>query len=131
MAEQDDNPVKVPDDFPHRPAITSLPGAQLKMVVTEFEGRFYAVGNSPPERVERYCYCLGLASWLAQKCLRNEHGKYDGLTHAQIIEQYHVRLQAMRNVQFHDLSEEEVTWVMRQCAEDLGWPFQSKDDTKA
>jgi hypothetical protein len=127
MSEQNDNPTEVPDDFPHRPAMTSLPGTQLKVSVTKFEGRYYAVGNSPPERLERYCYCLGLASWFAEKCVRNEHGKYEGLTRAQIIEQYHTRLQAMRNVQFHDLSEAEVTWIMCRCAEILGWPFQSKD----
>jgi hypothetical protein len=123
-----DADAQVPEDFPARKPSTSVSGGQTKLALIEYDGRYHVSGNSPPELRQRYAYCRGLADWFADKCLRNEHGKYRGLTRTEIIGQYHARLQAMRSIQFDDVSKEEATWVMRRCAEKLGWPFPDIDD---
>jgi hypothetical protein len=119
---------RVPEDFPLRKSLASVSGVQAKLPMSEHGGRFYVDGNSPPERYRRYVYCRELAEWFAEKCVRNEHGKYQGMTRTRIIRQYHVRLLAMRSVQLDDVSEEEATWVMHQCAEILEWPFREEND---
>jgi hypothetical protein len=114
---------QVPEDFPKRIPLTSLPGAQLKIAMTKYDGHYYPAGDTPPERFERYQYCLQLAEWFMEKCVRNAAEKYKGLSQDQIIDQYHARLQATRSTAFPGLSEQEAAWILSKCAESLGWPL--------
>jgi len=59
----------VPVDFPRPVHIGAIAGAQPKVLVVEYKGRFYPAGGTPPERYERWDICEDLATQFAKKSL--------------------------------------------------------------
>jgi hypothetical protein len=62
----------VPADFPIVAAHSSLAGAQPKLALVEFGGRYYQPGASPPEVLNRWEVCEDLARQLAERSLETE-----------------------------------------------------------
>jgi hypothetical protein len=108
----------VPDDFPCPIHHGALPGAQSKFLVTEYRGRFYVPGSTPPEVYERWEICEDLAEQLAQKSLESKAAKRAHMTKAEILEQYLSRLIAQKWT-----SEAEARWIIRRVAQIVNWPI--------
>jgi hypothetical protein len=107
----------LPTDFPRPIHCGAVGGVQLKLLVTEHRGRYYAPGSTPPELLERWRVCEIMARHLAEKALESESGKRSHMTRVQILDQYIPRLIAAKLT-----SGEEARWVMRRAAELLNWP---------
>lgn len=107
----------VPDDFPRPEMASGLAGAQPKISAVMFEGKFYVPGGTPPERLASWEGCEDLAKQFAEKCRRNEKGKYEHLSRTEILAQYCDRL-----LQTDFGSAAEMRWVIRRTAELLSWP---------
>lgn len=52
---------QIPADFPMTALLGAISGAQAKLLLTEYEGKFYSPGTSPPERLQRWDICEDLA----------------------------------------------------------------------
>ena len=108
---------RVPLDFPRPTHYGAVPGAQPKLLMTQYKGRFYTPGCTPPELWERWDVCEDLAKQLAAKSLESKAGKRSHMSQIEILDQYLPRLIATRWT-----SEEEARWVIRRTAAVLGWP---------
>ena len=108
---------QIPDDFPKSTHLGVVGGAQPKLLMTEYKGRYYAPGNTPPELYKRWDAREDLAQQLVVKCLESKAGKRAHMTELEILEQYLPRLIATRWT-----SEEEARWVIRRAAKLLNWP---------
>lgn len=108
---------QVPADFPRTGVLSALPGVHLKFSAVKYEDKFYAVGCTPPEILERWEICEGLATLFVEKCRNNEAGKYAHLSRAEILERYCKRL-----MKTGWGSDAEMKWVIRRTAEFLAWP---------
>ncbi len=109
---------KIPADFPRPVNLGAVSGAQPKLLVTKYQGRYYAPGCTPPEQQERWSACEDLAQQLAVKSGESKAGKRAHMTEAQILDQYLPRLIATNWT-----SEAEARWVMRRVAGLLSWPI--------
>lgn len=107
----------VPPDFPRPQPHSAVSGAQAKLLLSSYEGKFYAPGNTPPEVSERWNVCEDLARQLAQKALESKSGKRAHMHEVAILDQYLPRLIATKWT-----SAPEAIWIIRRCAEILGWP---------
>ncbi|SHN44617.1 hypothetical protein SAMN05192549_12326 [Duganella sacchari] len=107
----------VPADFPIVAAHSSLAGAQPKLALVEFGGRYYQPGASPPEVLNRWEVCEDLARQLAERSLETEKGKYAHLSREAILEQY---LQRLFRTGWG--ADEEMKWVVHRTAAMLKWP---------
>ncbi|MGB9109842.1 MAG: hypothetical protein WCC39_14265 [Telluria sp.] len=108
---------QVPADFP-RPAYRgAVPGVQPKLLMTQYKGRFYVPGCTPPEIFQRWDVCEDLAKQLSAKSLESKAGKRSHLSEFEILDQYLPRLIATKWT-----SEEEARWIIRRAAVMLGWP---------
>lgn len=106
----------VPQDFPVRPLLSSLTGAQPKLALVEENGRYYAAGTSPSEVLEAYQICEDLARQLVEYCLKKEASNFG--THAQILNRVGTGLAA------EDwCTKDQCDWVVKRTAELLGWKF--------
>jgi hypothetical protein len=108
----------LPLDFPRPTHVGAIGGAQVKLLTTEYRGRFYTPGCTPPELLERWHACQIMAKHLAEKALESKSGKRAHMTQVQILDQYIPRLVAANLT-----SEAEARWVMRRAAELLDWPI--------
>ena len=106
----------IPKDFPIQPKNVAIGGAQPKVALSRFGGKFYEPGTSPPEVLERWDILEDLARQLGEKCLLNEHGKYAHLSRPEIIRQYQERLQRMGWG-----SNAEMIWVIHRTAAMIAW----------
>jgi hypothetical protein len=113
-----DDEYDVPADFPHRSIGSGLAGAQPKLSVEEFQGRFYMLGNTPPERHARYLWCLGLAEQFVEAARTTKEGKRKDMHEADILRQYHDRVLAAGWA----LEPAEAGWIFRHVAAVLNWP---------
>lgn len=102
---------------PSRSAWGVLSGAHPKLLMTSYQGRFYAPGCTPPELRERWDVCEDLAQQLAVKSRESKDGKRAHMTETQMLDQYLPRLIATNWT-----SEAEARWVMRRVAALLNWP---------
>lgn len=109
--------VTVPSDFPRPVHLGSLPGAQPKLLMTKYEGRFYTPGSSPPELFEAWRLCEDLASQLAEKSLESKRGKRSHMSEVEILEQYLHRL-----IKTRWTTVPEARWTIRRVAALLEWP---------
>jgi hypothetical protein len=107
----------IPDDFPCVAHAGAVPGAQPKLLMSEYKGRFYSPGCTPPEVYRRWEICQDLASQLAQKSVESKAGKRAHMLEVDILAQYLPRLIAQ-----HWTSEREARWVIRRVAQMLEWP---------
>lgn len=107
----------VPVDFPRPVHLGGLPGAQPKLLMTKYEGRFYPPGSSPPELFEAWRLCEDLASQLAEKSLESKMGKRSHMSEVEILEQYLHRL-----IKTRWTTVPEARWTIRRVAALLEWP---------
>lgn len=113
----DEQYAQVPPDFPRPVNLGAVPGAQPKLLMTKYGGRFYVPGCTPPEIYERWDVCEDLAKQLSAKSLESKAGKRAGMSELEILDQYLPRLIATKWT-----SEAEARWVIRRVAAMLGWP---------
>lgn len=118
-AESVDDPryTQVPADFPRSEHHGAVPGMQPKLLMTQYEGRFYVPGCTPPEVYQRWDVCEDLAKQLSAKSLESKSGKRSHLSELEILDQYLPRLIATKWT-----SEEEARWIIRRAAAMLSWP---------
>lgn len=109
---------KIPADFPRPVHLGAVPGAQPKLLVTKYQGRFYAPGCTPPELLERWNICGDIAQQLVVKSRESKEGKRSRMTEVQILDQYLPRL-----IETKWTAEAEARWVMRRVADLLHWPI--------
>jgi hypothetical protein len=117
-AEDEARYAQVPADFPRPVHLGSVPGAQQKFLMVQYQGRFYSPGCTPPELWERWYICEDLAQQFCRKCIDNKAGKRAHMTEVEILDQYLVRL-----LQTGWGSDAEMRWVIRRAAELAGWPL--------
>lgn len=110
----------IPMDFPRPAHLANLPGTQPKLLMTEYKGRFYSPGSSPPELFEAWRLCEDLATQLAQKSLDSKSGKRADMSELAILEQYLTRL-----IETKWTTVPEARWTIRRVAALLGWPTPS------
>lgn len=118
---QDDDDARfaqVPADFPRPSYAGAVAGAQPKLLLTQYKGRFYLPGCTPPALYERWDICEDLARHLAEKSLESKAGKRAHMSEVEILDQYLPRLIATQWT-----SEAEARWVIRRTAEKLRWPI--------
>ncbi|MBK4735530.1 antitoxin Xre/MbcA/ParS toxin-binding domain-containing protein [Noviherbaspirillum pedocola] len=113
-----DDEFDVPADFPQRSIGSGLAGAQPKLSVTKFQGRFYMLGNTPPERHARYHWCRDLAEQFVEAARTTRKGKRKDMHEADILLQYHDRVLAAG----WGLEKAEAGWIFRHVAVVLNWP---------
>lgn len=108
----------VPDDFPLPQHLGAVPGAQLKFLAVEYQGRYYSPGCAPPELHERWQHCMQYVPQFVSSCIETKRGKRKDMPEADILDQYLVRL-----IETTWVSADEARWVMRETAKMLGWPI--------
>ena len=106
----------VPDDFPRVARLGAVAGAQPKLLMTQYEGKFYELGLSPPEVYERWLNCEDLAQQLSQAAMPSKLGKRAHMTEEEILAQYVPRLKAQGWG-----APEEMEWVANRAGVILGW----------
>ncbi|WP_156895512.1 hypothetical protein [Massilia putida] len=108
---------QVPADFPRPVHLSAVSGAQPKLLMTEYKGRFYSPGCTPPEIFAKWDMCEDLARQMSAKSLESKAGKRSHMSELEILDQYLARLIATRWT-----SEDEARWVIRRVAAMLDWP---------
>jgi hypothetical protein len=108
---------KVPADFPRPVHMGALPGAQPKLLMVLYGGRYYSPGCTPPELWERWDICEDLARQFCLKSLDNKAGKWAHMSEAAILDQYLERL-----LKTGWGSDAEMRWVIRRTAILANWP---------
>lgn len=108
---------QVPKDFPRPLYSGALPGAQPKLLMVKYNGRFYSPGCTPPEICERWDVCEDLAQQFCRKSLDNKAGKRAHISEVAILDQYLERL-----LQTGWGSDDEMRWVIRRAADLAQWP---------
>jgi len=116
-AADDARYAKVPADFPRAVHLGALPGAQPKLLMVKYRGRYYSLGCTPPELWERWDYCEDLAQQFCRKSLDNKAGKRAHMTETEILDQYLERL-----LKTGWGSDAEMRWVIRRAAMLAHWP---------
>lgn len=111
------NEFDVPADFPRPAHLGAVPGAQDKILATQYEGRFYTPGCTPPELYANWQYCMSLVEQFVRACVETKSGKRRDMLEVDILNQYLARLIATRWC-----SEQESRWVICEAAKLLGWP---------
>lgn len=116
QAKSDTRYAQVPADFPRPGHLGSVAGAQSKLLLTGFQGRFYAPGCTPPEVWQRWDICEDLAQQLYRKSLESKKGKRAHLDESAILEQYLERL-----LKTGWGTDAEMRWVVRRAAQLANW----------
>jgi hypothetical protein len=119
-SQDDARYTQVPADFPRPHHSGAVGGAQPKLLMTQYKGRFYTPGCSPPEIFQKWDVCEDLAKQLSVKSLESKAGKRSHMSELEILAQYLPRLISTRWT-----SEEEARWVIRRVAAMLSWPVPS------
>lgn len=108
---------QIPAEFPATALLGAISGAQAKMLLTEFNGKFYSPGTSPPERFQRWDICEDLARQFSEKSLESKAGKRAHMSELEILQQYYERL-----LKTGWVSGAEGVWVIHRVANMLSWP---------
>jgi hypothetical protein len=109
---------KVPADFPRPEVHGAVSGFHPKLLLMQYEGRFYAPGCTPPELYLRWDACEDLANKLAAKALDSKRGKRMHMSKLEILDQYLPRLIATKWT-----SEAEARYIIRRAGQILNWPI--------
>lgn len=107
---------QVPVDFPCHEIRGTVSGCQPKLLLTQYEGKFYVAGCTPPELYRRWYRCEDLAKQLAAKSLESKRGKRSDMSELAILEQYLSRL-----ISTGWTSDSEARFIIRRAAELLNW----------
>jgi len=108
---------KIPADFPLPEVTGAVSGFQSKLLLTSYEGKFYATGCTPSELYARWNRCEDIALQLATKALESKAGKRSHMSELEILDQYLPRLIATGWT-----SEAEARFIIRRTALILAWP---------
>ncbi|MCS0627867.1 hypothetical protein NX786_00705 [Telluria mixta] len=108
---------KIPSDFPHPLSLGAVPGTQPKVLVREYEGKFYPLGCTPPEVYERWRDFEEVASLLAFEAQRS---KTDNITLMSDIEMLSQYFEIVNQKSW--ISEDEAKWIIRRVGQILSWP---------
>lgn len=119
-AKDDAKHERIPEEFPLPSHLALLSCALPNQFGTKYQGHFYPLGCSPPERFERWAFCEELANQFAEESLKSKAGRYAFMTAGQILAYRLPRLIATGWT-----SEVEVSRITRRAAEILGWPTPS------
>lgn len=106
----------VPSDFPRPASFGALPGAQPKIIVTEYKGKFYPPEGTPPEIHERWQNCEELARQFASELRLDKAANVTLRTETEMLEQH------FRIFRKSWLTEDEAKWMIRRMSQILGWP---------
>lgn len=106
----------IPQNFPAQPQAAAIGGAQPKIALVSYGGKFYVPGTSPPEVLARWEFCEDLAHQFVERCRLTEKGKYSHLSRQEILQQYLERLLRMGWG-----SDTDMTWVIHRTATLLSW----------
>lgn len=111
----------IPADFPREPVIAGLTGVQPKVAarLDAASGR-YVTAPTAEHIQERYEICEDIAAQLVAKCRAKRTGKYAHLSESQILERLLAQLLGTAWG-----SPEEMKWVIRSTAAQLGWEIPS------
>jgi hypothetical protein len=115
--EDDAKYAQVPADFPKPGFSGAVPGAQTKLIATEYKGRYYAAGGTPPEIYAKWIYCEDLAQQFADASKNTKVGKRAHMSETDILDQYLTRL-----LKTGWTSPAEARWIFRRTAAMLEWP---------
>lgn len=118
--------LKVPSDFPRPVSTGTVPGNQPKFVVTNYQGKFYLPGCTPPELYERWQICEEIAQQLAVKSRESKDRKRSHMSESAILEQYFLRL-----IRTNLTTEAEAEWVIQRVARIVEWPIPSSYTKKS
>ncbi|MDN4056478.1 hypothetical protein QPK32_25805 [Massilia sp. YIM B02763] len=117
MTAQDENEyLEVPSDFPRPGLLGAIPGSQPKFIATQYKDKFYPPGCTPPEQYERWKSCEEIVQEFAYELKRD---KADNLLLRSEIETLDKYLKIFSSSW---LSENEAKWVIRRIALLLSWP---------
>lgn len=108
---------QIPADFPMTALVGAISGAQAKLLLTEYDGKFYSPGTSPPERFQRWDICEDLARQFSEKCLESKAGKRAHMSETEILQQYYARL-----LKTGWVSDAEGSWVIHRVSAIISWP---------
>lgn len=111
----------IPEDFPRAVHHGAVPGSQMKLLVVKFDDKFYAPGETPPERYERWQNCEDLAQHFVIKSMETKAGKRAHMAEVDILDQYLERL-----LLTGWMSEEDTMWAVKRTAQILHWPAPQK-----
>jgi hypothetical protein len=115
-ATDDARYAQVPEDFPRRHYAGAVAGAQPKLLLKGYQGRFYQPGCTPPEVWQRWDICEDLAHQLCRKSLESKGGKRAHMSEPAILEQYLERL-----LKTGWGTDAEMRWVIRRAAQLANW----------
>ena len=107
---------EVPDDFPVNITLSAVPGAQMKLVLVEEDGRFYAPGTSPSEVLATFQMCEDLVLQMASHCERKLPA-FEGDREAT----GRAAFQGLLNKRWCSPAQSE--WIMRKVFHELNWPL--------
>ncbi|MYM22158.1 hypothetical protein GTP46_05810 [Duganella sp. FT135W] len=108
--------VFVPMDFPAQPRGAALSGANPKVALVSYGGKYYEPGTAPPEVLSRWEVAEDLAHQFVERCRITEKGKYSHLSRHEILQQYLDRL-----LQAGWGTDSDMRWVIRRTAVLLEW----------
>lgn len=108
-------------DFPKLEHFGAVPGTQVKLLVVQFEGKYYTPGDTPPERFRRWQNCEDLAQQFCAPSLNSKAGKRSHMSEEAIIDQYLERL-----IETGWVNIAEAHWTMCRTTQMLGWPLSQK-----
>lgn len=111
----------IASDFPKLEHWGAVPGSQMKLLVVEFEGKYYTPGDTPPERFMRWQNCEDIAQQFCTASLNSKAGKRSYMSEEAIIDQYLERL-----IDARWMTIAEAHWTMRCTTQMLGWPMSQK-----
>ena len=114
------NYAEVPADYPHVEHIGAVAGAHPKLLLVQFQGKYYIPGNTPPKRWHDWKYSQSMVENMVAKCLESKAGKRSHMSEVEIIAQYYERAVAGGG-RFGTVPQ--LKWTLTKVAERLGWPL--------
>ena len=108
--------VFIPKDFPAEPRGAAISGANLKIALVTYGGKYYEPGTAPPEVLSRWEVAEDLAHQFVERCRITEKGKYAHLSRREILQQY---LDRLLHVGWG--TDADMRWVIRRTAFLLEW----------
>ncbi|MEM4987222.1 hypothetical protein V8G57_07445 [Collimonas sp. H4R21] len=115
---------EVPDDFPYVGITSAVGGFQNKLALTGRDGKYYTLGNTPPERYQQWRTCEGLIQQLVTQSRQVKAGGHSHIAEKDLLrERYEVATKAGWG-----LSIEQIKYIFRRVAGELGLPSPKLND---
>lgn len=125
---KEDNDIKsdalaIPPDFPRPNSVAAIGGAGPKLLLSMEDGRYYSKDSTPSAMRERWLKCEDLAIQFAGASRKTKAEKRSHMSQQDILDQYFNRL-----IIAGWTSNDEAKWIIRRCADILGWPAPGSVD---